>query len=234
MALSVSLGLAPGSDPAHPQGPGNQVLERCIRGPALSGKPRQPTHPQQACRAPRPLASHPHRAPQGTTRRAERLPRVPSRVSLECDPGSTQLPLIPPEAEAAARDAFPHPQGLSSKCSRHPPPTPLTLASLTPFLWLPLPLCPRPLLFLLQAPPLAISQPPPTPHTPPRFLRTPSRPCRPFPPLCLKFWRDLSTNGEVSPLGHRSALIRFGKASSLPPPARPQAGPIAPEQVRKR
>ena len=56
----------------------------------------------------------------------------------------------------------------------------------------------------------------------------------PFPPLCLKFWRDPSTNGEVSPLGHRSALIRFGKARSLPPSTRPQPGPIAPERVRKR
>lgn len=101
----------------------------------------------------------------------------------------------------------------------------MTFPSLHPFLWLPLPLCPRPLLFLLQAPPplagsASLSGPLP-------------RVAAPSPPLCLKFWRDLSPRGEVSPLGHRSALIRFGKASSLPPPARPQPGPGAPSRSER-
>lgn len=52
---------------------------------------------------------------------------------------------------------------------------------------------------------------------PPALFWTPSLPHLSPTPLRLKFWRDLSTNGEVSPLGHRSALIRFGKATSLPP-----------------
>lgn len=75
--------------------------------------------------------------------------------------------------------------------------------------------------FLLDAPPhrglVAVPRPP-------RSLSgLPSNP-HPRNTHCLKFWRDVSTNGEVSPLGHRSALIRFGKASSLPPPARTPAG----------
>lgn len=92
--------------------------------------------------------------------------------------------------------------------------------------------------------PLAPTSPlPSTPSLPPSgpsSLLAPSSPCAlsrlpprlasPFPLLCLKFWRDLSTNGEVSPLGHRSALIRFGKASSLPPPARPGRGQSLPSR----
>lgn len=62
------------------------------------------------------------------------------------------------------------------------------------------------------------------PSSPCALSRLPPCFASPFPPLCLKFWRDLSTNGEVSPLGHRSALIRFGKASSLPPPPDPSRG----------
>lgn len=98
----------------------------------------------------------------------------------------------------------------------------MTFPSSHPFLWLPLPLCPRPPLFLLQAPPpLAGSA---------RLSGPLPRVAAPSRPLCLKFWRALSPSGEVSPLGHRSALIRFGKASSLPPPARPQPGPGAPSR----
>lgn len=101
----------------------------------------------------------------------------------------------------------------------------MTFPSLHPFLWLPLPLCPRPLLFLLQAPPPLVGSA--------RLSGPLPRVAAPSPPLCLKFWRDLSPRGEVSPLGHRSALIRFGKASSLPPPARPQPGPGPPSRSER-
>lgn len=106
-----------------------------------------------------------------------------------------------------AGGGFSAPQGLQFHLRPTPPlqpvPTPLPLAPTSP-----LPSTPS---LPPQAPPL---------HrlgVPLRFLRTPSRPHLSPTRLCLKFWRDLSINGEVPPLGHRSALIRFGKASSLPP-----------------
>lgn len=131
-----------------------------------------------------------------------------------------------PSQSCSEGKPFFFPEGRSSKCSRPSFgilfPTPLPLPPTSPLpstLSLP-PLGPSP----SQSPgPLCAVSPdsfpawplPPLLHH--SFAPTPT-------PLCLKFWRDLSTNGEVSPLGHRSALIRFGKASSLPPPCPTPAG----------
>lgn len=124
-----------------------------------------------------------------------------------------KLPAAPSRLRRPA-DALPPP--------RHPreaagtlPSTPGASLSQQPFLWPPPPLCPRPQLFLLQTPPLGQLAVPPPPT--PRLSPNPT----------LKFWRARSTNGAVSPLGHRSALIRFGPAEfsrlPLPDPSRGQS-----------
>lgn len=94
---------------------------------------------------------------------------MPWGASWMHDLGSTQLALIPPWAAAPRSLASsPHLPGAEVPSAADPP---LASPSLHPFLWPPPPLCPRPFLFLLQAPPLR------------RLLVSPELSADPFPSL---------------------------------------------------